>query len=132
MTVQFPQVQPTDHEYVAPDWPVTESRSQGGVRSVRLWGDKASDAGMVLSFANITQSAAVAILNAHNNAKGRVEDVSFPPVVVKGIEDPQLLALLRDGGPGLKWYFNGPPQATRVKGGRRISIRAEFRAELRM
>lgn len=132
MTIQFPAIQPTNHEFVAPEWPVTESRSQGGVRSVRLWGSQPSDAGMVLSFANKTQAEGAAIIKAHGDTKSRIEDVAFPAIVIKGVSDPDLLALLRDGGPGLRWYFVGPPQLNRVPGGRRVTVRVEFRAELRL
>lgn len=132
MTVQFPALQPTSHEFVAPEWPTTETRSQGGVRSVRLWGSRPSDAGMVLVFANITQAAGAAVLQAHDAARGRVDDITFPDVVFNSIDDPDLLGYLRDAGTGLRWYFVSVPQLDRVPGGRRVTARAEFRAELRL
>jgi hypothetical protein len=132
MTVQFPAIQPTAHEFTAPEWPVTQRRAQSGVRSVRQWGDKASDATMTLTFANVTQAAAAAITAAHDEARGMVEDVALPPIVLKSIDDPAALAMLSAPGPGLRWYFIGPPQGSRVPGGRRLTVRVELRAELRM
>jgi hypothetical protein len=132
MTVQFPAIQPTDHGFVAPEWPVTATRSQSGVRSVRLWGDKPSDAGMTLTFANKTQIEARQIWAAHKAAKGVVDDVSFPAIVFKAITDQQLLEFLRDAGDGLRWYWASMPQGERVQGGSRVTLRCEFRAELRL
>ena len=128
MTVQFPAIQPTAHEFGEPSWPVTEMRSQSGVRSVRQWGDKASDAPMTLTFTNITQAAYDLIQAAHAAARGPMEDVQFPAVVGNALNDVDLL----NPGPGLKWYFAGPPEGSRVKGGKRITCRCNFRAELRL
>lgn len=132
MTVQFPAIQPTAHDFAGPEWPVTQRRAQSGVRSVRQWADKASDATMALTFANITQAAAAAITAAHDAARGIVEDVALPPIVLKGINDPAALAMLSAPGPGLRWFFTGPPQGSRSQGGKRLTVRVELRAELRM
>ena len=132
MTVQFPAIQPTAHEFVQPEWPVTQRRAQSGVRSVRQWGNRASDATMTLTFANITQAAAAAITATHDAARGMIEDVALPPIIFKNVDDPAALAMLSAPGPGLKWYFSGPPQGSRVQGGKRITLRVELRAELRM
>lgn len=83
---------------------------------------------MTLSFDNITQSAYALIQAAHNAANGPVEDVAFPAIVGKNLDDVDLL----NPGLGLRWYFAGPPEGSRVKGGRRISCRCTFRAELRL
>lgn len=128
MTVQFPEIQPTGHQFGEPDFPVTEMRSQSGVRSVRQWGDRASDAPLTLEFNNITQAAYALIQAAHTAARGKVEDVGFPAIVGKGLVDVDLLS----PGPGLRWYWAGPPEGSRVPGGKRISCRCTFRAELRL
>jgi len=33
---------------------------------------------------------------------------------------------------GMKWYWAGTPQGERVAGGSRVTVRCEFRAELRL
>ncbi|KPK36875.1 MAG: hypothetical protein AMJ69_12885 [Gammaproteobacteria bacterium SG8_47] len=128
MTVQFPEIQPTGHEFGEPDFPVTETRSQSGVRSVRQWGDRASDAPMTLEFANITQAAYALIKAAHTAARGKMDDVQFPPIVGNGLTGVDLFS----PGPGLKWYWVAPPEGSRVPGGKRITCRCTFRAELRL
>lgn len=132
MTIRFPSIQPTGHEFAASDWPTTEARSQSGVRSVRLWGDQASDAVMTLEFANRTQLEARQIWAAHKAAKGRVEDVSFPEIVFKNITNDRLLAFLSESDSGLRWYWASVPQGNRVQGGRLVTMRCDFRAELRL
>jgi hypothetical protein len=128
MTVQFPAIQPTDHEFGEPSWPVTDMRAQSGVRSIRQWGDKASDAPMTLMFDNISQAAYALIQAAHTAARGNVFDVTFAPITGKNLDDVDLF----NPGPGLRWYFVAPPEGSRVKGGKRISCRCTFRAELRL
>jgi hypothetical protein len=132
MTVQFPAIQPTAHEFVQPEWPVTQRRAQSGVRSVRQWGSMASDGTVTFTFANITQAAAAAIIAAHDAARGIVDDVLLPPILFKNVDDPTALAMLSAPGPGLRWYFTGPPQGSRVQGGKRVTVRVELRAELRL
>ena len=134
MTVQFPPIQPTADEFVGAQWPVTETRSQSGVRSVRLWGSAPSDAGMVLTFSNITQAHAGLIGAAYNAAKGPIDDVQFPDVVFKNLTDANLLAFMaRSSGTGMKPYFvGGPPQGSRVQGGSRVTLRVGFRFEVRL
>lgn len=128
MTVSFPAIKPTAHEFGEPSWPVTERRSQGGVRSVRQWGSLAGDAPMTLTFENITQAAYASIRAAHTAARGSVDDVTFPAIVGQNLSEVDLLI----PGPGLRWYFAAPPEGSRVAGGKRISCRCVFRAELRL
>jgi hypothetical protein len=83
---------------------------------------------MTLTFDNITQSAYALIKAAHAAANGPINDVAFPAIVGKNLDDVDLL----NPGPGLRWFFVAPPEGSRVKGGRRISCRCTFRAELRL
>ena len=128
MTVSFPAIKATAHEFGEPSWPTTERRSQGGVRSVRQWGSLAGDASMTLAFDNITQAAYSLIRAAHTAARGPVEDVAFPAIVSQNLDQVDLM----DPGPGLRWFFASPPEGSRVQGGKRISCRCVFRAELRL
>lgn len=83
---------------------------------------------MTLSFDNITQAAYASIRAAHTAANGPVEDVVFPAIVGKSLDGVDLF----DPGPGLRWYFVAPPEGSRVPGGKRVSCRCTFRAELRL
>jgi hypothetical protein len=83
---------------------------------------------MTLTFDNITQSTYALIRAAHTAANGIVNDVAFPAIVGKNLDDVDLF----NPGPGLRWFFAAPPEGSRVNGGKRISCRCTFRAELRM
>ena len=128
MTVSFPAIKATGHEFGEPSWPVTERRAQSGVRSVRQWGSLAGDAPMTLEFSNITQAAYAQIRAAHTAALGPMDDVAFPAIVGQNLSEVDLF----NPGPGLKWFFASPPECSRVPGGRRISCLCVFRAELRL
>jgi hypothetical protein len=128
MTVPFPAIKATGHDFGEPNWPVTERRAQAGVRSVRQWGSLAGDASMTLAFDNITQAAYALIRAAHTAARGPMDDVAFPAIVSQNLDQVDLM----DPGPGLRWFFASPPEGSRVAGGRRISCRCTFRAELRL
>jgi hypothetical protein len=132
MTILFPEVQPTDAQFIAPEVPTTESQSYAGVRSVRSWGSLAVDGGLDLQFDNITQADAAAIVRAHRLARSNVEDLELPAILFKNL-DPELLDEVAAIGGALRWYFikGAPPKHVRAKGGRRMSLNVQLRAELR-
>lgn len=134
VTVQFPEIQPTDCRFAEPEWPTSMVRSQSGVRSVRLWGDKPSDARLLLEFANITHANYQLIRAAYQAAKSDVDDVSLPAIVFKNVNDAELLSFLESGGDGARWYFvkGSPPDGRRIPGGSRWTVSVELRAELRL
>jgi hypothetical protein len=132
MMVDFPDIQPTSCSFTPPSFPITESRSQSGVRSYRIWAAKKSDGILDLGYENITQFNAGRILAAFNDAKGSIIELLLPPVIFNGITDPVLLSNFSQSGSGLSWFFvnDDPPVIERVPGGR-CSTRVRLRAELR-
>lgn len=132
MTVAFPAIHPTGCSFTPPSWTITESVSQSGVRSYRVWSNKPTDAVLDLTFTNITEAQAKGILDAYTAAKGNLEDLSIPSVVFTGIQDVTFRQLFAQEGTGLLWYFiaGQPPTVERVPG-RRYSTRVSLRAELR-
>jgi hypothetical protein len=132
MTILFPEVQPTAATFTAPEVPTTESQSYAGVRSVRAWGSVAVDGGLDLQFDNVLQSDGAAIVKAHREARGPVEELTLPPILFKNV-NPALLDEVAAIGGALRWFFvkGAPPQLTRSPGGRRCSVRVQLRAELR-
>jgi hypothetical protein len=132
MTVAFPEIQPTGCSFTPPEWAITESRSQSGIRSYRIWASKPSDALLDLSFENISEANAFAIVQAHALAKGAIDDLSLPPVLFFGIGDEKIINLFSQSENGLSWHFvNGEPPTIERVPGRRYSTRVRLRAELR-
>jgi|694.fasta_scaffold10794_6 hypothetical protein len=132
MSVNFPAIQPTGCTFTPPEWAITESRSQSGVRSYRIWSSKPSDAVLDLSFENISEANALAIVQAHASARGPIEDLVLPAVLFFGISNQVFIDLFSQYGSGLSWHFvnKEPPVIERVPG-RRYTTRVRLRAELR-
>jgi hypothetical protein len=131
MTVNFPAVQPTACAFTPPEFPFTTSVSQSGVRSYRLWGNKASDALLDIEFRNISEANGAAILNAFKQAKGPIEPLTIPSIIFSGVSNSTLIAELSQAG--ASWYFDrdNPPTVERVPG-RRVSVAVKLRTELRI
>lgn len=132
MTVNFPAIHPTSCSFTPPQWSITESVSQAGVRSYRVWSNRPSDATLDLQFNNISEASAEAIMAAYTSSRSGLDDLTLPPVVFSGMQSQSFKDLFSQYGTGLKWYFvyNNPPVAERIPG-RRYSIRVLIRAELR-
>lgn len=132
MSVNFPEIHPTGCVFTPPEWAITESRSQSGVRSYRIWASRPSDAILDLTFENISQIDAFAILQAHASARGAIEDLILPSILFSGITDQGFANLFSQAGSGLSWHFvNGEPPAIERVPGRRCTTRVRLRAELR-
>lgn len=132
MTVDFPAIHPTSCSFTPPRWPITESVSQAGVRSYRVWANKPSDALLDLQFNNISEASAEAIMTAYTSSRSGLDDLSIPAIIFSGIQSQPFIDLLSQSETGLKWYFvyDNPPVVERVPG-RRYVIRVLIRAELR-
>ena len=132
MTVTFPSIEPTGCSFTPPEWAITESRSQSGVRSYRIWASKPSDALLDLSFENISEANALAIAQAHSSAKGTISSLVLPSILFSGITDQTFVNIFSQSGTGLSWHFvNGEPPVIERVPGRRYSTRVRLRAELR-
>jgi len=132
MTVNFPEIHPTGCSFTPPEWAITESRSQSGVRSYRIWASKPSDAILDLNFENISEANALAIVQAHAAARGPIEDLVLPAILFSGISNQTFVNLFSQSQSGLSWHFvNGEPPVLERVPGRRYSTRVRLRAELR-
>lgn len=134
MAVPFPDIQPSSRQFVAPDWPTTDKRSQSGVVSLRLWGSKPGNGQLSLGFNNIRDDLAKKFLEAHTNAKGPVLELDLPASIFKGYSGPMsywLQEKLRNDG--LRWFFKpgDPPVIESVVPGI-SSVRVNLVAELRV
>ena len=132
MTTSFPSIHPTSCSFTPPEWSITESRSQSGVRSYRIWANKPSDALLDLGFDNISEANALAISQAYINAKGPIDDLSLPSILFSGINSTTFVDIFSQANSGLTWHFvaGEPPVVERVPG-RRYSVKVKLRAELR-
>jgi hypothetical protein len=132
MTVNFPSIHPTTCSFTPPEWSITESRSQSGVRSYRIWANKPSDALLDLGFDNISETNAFAISQSYVDARGPIEDLILPSILFSGIGNTTFIDIFSQANSGLAWHFivGEPPVVERVPG-RRYSVKVRLRAELR-
>jgi hypothetical protein len=85
-----------------------------------------------LSFENISEENAFAIVQAHASAKGPIEALVLPSILFSGIVDQLFVNIFSQSQSGLSWHFvNGEPPAIERVPGRRYSTRVRLRAELR-
>lgn len=133
MSITFPSIEPTARSLAGPKWPITTSTSQSGLTTRRLWGSRPAQAQLSLSFNNITDANASLILQAYNDAKGPMTEVSLPSVVFNGLSSTfQTWLTTAIAGGGMKWFFtDDPPTSESVSPGR-SSVRVNLVAELRL
>lgn len=135
MTINFPEIRPSSRQFIAPDWPTTERRSQSGVTSVRLWGSKPSGGQLNLGFNNIRDELGQQILETHENAKGSTLEITLPSLIFDGYSGPMKLWLQEKlKSNGLRWFFRKgeAPQVESVVPGicsARVSLIAELRIQ---
>jgi hypothetical protein len=131
-TVDFPDVIPSSMEFVAPEFPIGEDVSIGGVYTRRRFSNRASEGRLQVEFRNVDNSVAAAILAAHNRSKGTASIV-FSPNFFSGAGSGLTNYLDNSAYPGLAWFFvkGSPPRIVRVEGGGRISnVSLELAARL--
>jgi len=134
MAIQLPNVAPTSRSFSPPRWPTNSTRSQSGVKTLRLWGSQPSDATLTLSFTNVSDATAFEFARAHRLAKGPITEVTLPENVFAGLGSSLATEITNLATTqGLRWFFpeNDPPRITSVKPGR-SSITVNLVGELRM
>ena len=132
MTIALPSIKPSSRTFQAPKWPTTTSVSQGGVVTRRLWGSKPSTGSMSLSFDNISDDNAAAIVAAYNAAKGPTTEVELSSEILSGMSEELKTGIASSIEKlGLKWFFaeDGPSVESVAPG--RSSVRLDLIAELR-
>lgn len=116
MPIPFPTLKPSARSFTAPDYPVTSPEYARGIAYPRLRGNKPVNAQLQLSFSNITDAEAAALLESYALSCSGFYPLSIPEEIVAGIELEALKSLvyLQEN---LQWYFNSPPKIDAVISG---------------
>jgi len=117
MTVQLPANVPTSRAFTAPRWPTSSSRSQSGVKTIRLWGSRPSQATLSLTYVNIPDADAALFISRYNSAKGPIEEVILAANTLEGVGGNLSAQMdIASLNQGLRWYFpeDSPPRVTSV------------------
>lgn len=130
MAINFPTFTPTSRSFSAPVYPVTSYRSQSGTTTRRLWASSPSNARLSLSYSNISDANARALLDCYSNAYGSVEALSLPSALFSGA-DSTLATFMANPNFVLTWHFadDSPPKVDSVVPGR-SSVSVELIASL--
>lgn len=98
--IQLPAIAPSTRQFTTAIWPTSESVSQSGTVSRRLWGSTSNRAVLTLTFQNRPIARLAEFQTAHELAKGSHLPVVLSPVLLQGMPSNQL-ALINP----LTWRF---------------------------
>ena len=118
----FPDITPSQRVYTPGTYPQKEFQGLNGAVTVLQYGVKNVDSKLEMTFQNITDAEADAILtnyeqvNSGRDAAGRQDYVFFPESggAVAGVEDSNLRLQMaeRQAGPKLRYRYASPPVIT--------------------
>ena len=123
----FPTIKPTSRSYSPGTYPSTDFESLDGTKTHLRFGNKRVNATLTLGFSNISDADAALIIENYEDVNSNWDYVVFDVVSgstfngtyalaglgnhdmpnTKGLKD-----IVKEGGPGLKWRYSGPPTVT--------------------
>jgi hypothetical protein len=116
--VAFPALRPTSRNYSPGKYPQSEFKALNGVSTRIIYGNRRSEAELSLSFANITDTQAAAVLALYDQVTPVDDWVSFTANDGAAGASASLASYLREvGGSGLRWRFAEAPSVSSVKPG---------------
>lgn len=123
----FPDLKPTSRNYAPGNYPQTKFKAQNGATTVVRFGNRRVESKLSLTFSNISDADANAILQHYELVNGNWGTVFFPPFTVDaGVEDPGLSAFMQEqNGSGLQYRYAAPPTVQSVYPGI-SSVSCEF------
>ena len=133
----FPNITPTRRVYTPGTFPQKEFQGLNGAVTTLQYGAKTVDSKLEMTFQNITDAQAEAILdnyeavNGGRDSKGRQDYVKLPEDnegALKGVQDTTLRQQMaeRQSGPKLRYRYASPPVITSTFFGRstvQVSLR---------
>ena len=124
---QFPTIKPTSRSYSPGTYPSTDFESLDGTKTHLRYGNKRVNATLQLGFSNIPDQEAAIIIENYESVNGNWDYVVFSVVRGSSFDGTYGLAglgnhdipntkglkdIVKEGGPGLKWRYSGPPTVT--------------------
>lgn len=122
----FPNIVPTEREYIPSSYSITQSRAQDGAIIQRVWASQPAGGTLRLTFTNVSDADAYTLSRAWDATKGISLGVILPDQYFEGLK-PALKAKLDLSGTPLKWSLTGPPSINSVIPGV-STVQMEFRA----
>lgn len=111
----YPAITPSSRKFKAPQFPVTSVVSQSGATTRRLWGSRPVQAELSMTYRNITDDQAAAIVEHYDDCKGSITKVSLPDSTWAGASTKLLKQLrLDEYGTGIDWFFAATPTVNNI------------------
>ena len=123
----FPTLKPTSRSYNPGRYPQTDFQAQNGAMTVVRFGNRRVESKLSLTFSNIPDADASAILANYEQVNGNWGSVFFLPFTVEaGISDTNLSQYMEEkNGSGLQYRYASPPNVQSVYPGI-SSVSCEF------
>lgn len=115
-TVLFPEIVPSQIQFKAPKYIVTEHYAQSGEVELQLWADSSSDASLQLDYSNVSDGVAETVMAVWDSVYGTYKSLRIPRTVLVGIDQALAEYILRAGYES-RWFFAKVPEwEGRLKG----------------
>jgi hypothetical protein len=113
--MSYPSLAPTGRQFDAGDYPVKTIRSQSGVESRILYGNRRTNMALQLSYDNITDAQAQQFVTHYDQTKGTFLSFRLPDGVRAGWSAN---AATLDAVQGNNWRYESAPSITSVRPGK--------------
>jgi hypothetical protein len=115
----FPAIKPSGRSYTPGAFPQTEFKALNGATTVLRYGNRRSDSELRLTFQNISDTNAAALLALYEQTMVADDWITFTAADGAVGASPELANYIREvGGSGLRWRFAEPPAVDSVVPGR--------------
>ena len=105
----YPAITPSSRKFTAPRWPTKAFVSQAGTTTRRLYGSKPAQADLQLTYRNVTDDQASAILDHYQSLKGPMAKAVLPPETWFGSSTKLSKQLDVSDYSNVDWYFAAAP-----------------------
>lgn len=114
MAASFPAVKPTSRSYRPGKFPQIQFEALNGATTAIRYGQKAFNAQLTLTFANINDTDAARIVNHYEERMATFSNVTFSGATGLAGLGSDLSAQISESGSGLRWRYAEPPQVESV------------------
>ena len=110
----YPAITPTSRKFIAPRWPTKAFVSQAGTTTRRLYGSKPAQADLQLTYRNITDNQASAIVEHYQSLKGPMVKAALPSETWEGASPNLRKQFDVSDYADVDWYFASAPTVDSV------------------
>jgi hypothetical protein len=127
--INFPNVKPTGRQYNPGEYPQSEFKALNGATTITRFGSRRTDSELELSFKNISDEDAAAIVANYEAVNREWNYVRFTKSNGGVGAGAALQPYLQESKSGLRWRYAGAPSVTSVVPGI-SSVECRFRGTL--